>query len=210
MCTELLEMCGRDMHVWASICAHACGSVTPAPPRLHRLAQHQSPFGGGLLCGSWAGARQLHQPQRPSWPSLGRWPGASLSGLHFFMQQRSFRAALRAPLSQIRESGCYRGAARGGAGAQVPWAGAAELGLGPRLRVTSLKIQPWEASRAPPTTSWSPACAGREGCAHDEVAIQPNGREGLDFWGCVSRALRSPRRGPPSLFLLFLSLPPQG
>lgn len=203
-------MCGRDMHVWASICAHACGSVTPAPPRLHRLAQHQSPFGGGLLCGSWAGARQLHQPQRPSWPSLGRWPGASLSGLHFFMQQRSFRAALRAPLSQIRESGCYRGAARGGAGAQVPWAGAAELGLGPRLRVTSLKIQPWEASRAPPTTSWSPACAGREGCAHDEVAIQPNGREGLDFWGCVSRALRSPRRGPPSLFLLFLSLPPQG
>ena len=44
--TELVEMCGRDMHVWASICAHACGSVALAPPRLHKLAQHRSPFGG--------------------------------------------------------------------------------------------------------------------------------------------------------------------
>lgn len=44
--TELVEMCGRDMHVWAFICAHACGSVALAPPRLHKLAQHQSPFWG--------------------------------------------------------------------------------------------------------------------------------------------------------------------
>lgn len=58
MCTELLEMCGRDMHVWASICAHACGSVTPVPPRLHRLAHLRGCTGllstslrsGGAFC----------------------------------------------------------------------------------------------------------------------------------------------------------------
>lgn len=51
MCAELVEMCGRDMHVWAYICAHACGSVAPAPLRLYKLAQHQSPFGGAFRVG---------------------------------------------------------------------------------------------------------------------------------------------------------------
>ena len=137
MCVELVEMCGCDMHVWAYICAHACGSVAAAPLWLYKLAQHQSPFGGpsmwalgGCPAAASATKAQLAELRAPAWSRAAR--------LHFFMQQRPFRAALRAPLSQIRECGCGRGSVRGGAGAQLPWAGAAELGLGPRLRVTSL------------------------------------------------------------------------
>lgn len=85
---------------------------------------------GGCPAAAPATKAQLAELRAPAWSHAAR--------LRFFMQQRPFRAALRAPLSQIRECGCGRGAVRGGAGAQLPWARAAELGLGPRLRVTSL------------------------------------------------------------------------
>lgn len=173
-----------------------------SPPRLYpRLVQHQSPFGGASV---WVlgGARGSCISHNTQLAELRRWPGASLVRAPLLHAAEAFQGCTEGPAPRLG-SGLLPGAAGGGAGAQVPWAGAAELRTGAQAEGHHSKSSPGKLpGPLPPRAGVQPAdveASPRRG-GHPAKCL-----EGLDFWGCVSLGPALPCRVPPSLFLLFLS-----